>query len=198
MAGRNHSYTSRLTRPRAPRVVTGLVIICSAVFLSSSATLCRATEFLGIRLGMTLEEVRETFAKAAIPVCEESSDVLSAPRLPTGADGVKLLRLFFEKGKLNKLSIRFKLPPHEPDATNLIALFEKRKARINKELGHPAYDVVQMKATTPQERYDWLKRGLAYYQTIWKIGNEAKVILWLYGEDAEVVLMETYESLDNQ
>ncbi|MBI5572298.1 MAG: hypothetical protein HY914_20310 [Desulfomonile tiedjei] len=198
MAVSHQLRTLWVTSLTVRQVVAGLAIISCSVLFSSSSAWCRETEFLGLNLGMSLEEVREVFFKAAIPLSDESSDVLSAPRPPAPADGAKLIRLFFEKGKLNKLSIRFKLPPHEPDATNLIAFFEKSKARINKELGHPAYDVVQMKATTPQERYDWLKRGLAYYQTIWKIGNEAKVILWLYGEDAEVVLMETYESLDNQ
>ena len=194
----HQSCTSRLIELTAPRVLGGVVIISCCVLISPSSAWCRNTEFLGLRLGMTLEEVRKVFTKAGISLSEESSDVLSAPRPPTGAEGAKLLRLFFEKGKLNKLSIRFALPPHEPDAANLIGLFEKSKARIINELGDPTHDVVQMRTATPQERYSWLKRGLAYYQAIWTIGNDAKVTLWLYGEDADVVLMETYESLDNQ
>jgi hypothetical protein len=122
--------------------------------------------------------------------------VITAPRPPVPLDGVKQVRCVFAKDLLYKIVLHFEIPPREPTAANLLALYDKERERLKNLFGEPAQDLAEMGAPTPAERHEWLKRGRAYYRTAWTVGDTTKATLWLYGEDADIVLVEVYEKTD--
>jgi len=167
------------------------LLLCALPALSQ-----RVEEIFGLRLGMSPDEVRAKFAAGSVPLTTVDSDTLSAPSLPAPVDAIKTARLGFEKNRLHKNVVIFEVPPYEASADTLLQFFEREKFRLTQQFGQPSQDFADMKAPSPNERYDWLKRGRAFYRTSWKVGNRMAVILWLYGEDAGIVLMETYQGLE--
>lgn len=153
------------------------------------------TEILGLRIGMTAEAVKAECIKNSIAVTEIDAETFSVPRPPTSLDGVTETRLMFEQGKLKKIVVLFAIPPPEPTATTLIQRYNQEKERLTGLFGPPRQDTIEMKASNPSERHEWLTRGRAYFQATWKIPDQTKISLWLYGDDAGIVFMEIYEGL---
>jgi hypothetical protein len=178
---------------RGPRFIPALVLL--SVWLPPTA-LCSGPAILGLQLRMKQSEVRELFSKSSIPLAEIDPQHLSATRSLAPLDGVREVRLSFEKDELRKITVLFEIPPHQPTAANLIGSYEREKERLKQVLGAPAKDTVDMQAPTPEERHQWLTRGRGYYLSSWAVENQMKVTLWLYGEDYGIVLMEIYESLE--
>ena len=158
--------------------------------------LCSGPDILGLQLGMKQSEIRELFSKSSIPLSEVDSQHLSAPRPLVPLEGVREVRLTFDRDELRKITVFFEIPPEQPTAANLIQIYEREKERLKQLLGPPAKDTVDMQAPTPEERHQWLTRGRGYYLASWVVENQMKVTLWLYGEDYGIVLMEIYESLE--
>lgn len=178
---------------RGPRIIPALLLL--SVLLPPTA-LCSGPDILGLQLGMKLSEVRELFRKSSIPLSEIDPQHLSAPRPLASLDGVREVRLSFEKDELHKITVLFEMPPYQPTAANLIQSYEREKERLKQVLGAPAKDTVEMQAPTPEQRHEWLTRGRGYYLSSWVVENQMKVTLWLYGEDYGIVSMEIYESLE--
>lgn len=172
------------------------LVLFLADFLTSRVGFASGPEVLGLSLGASPTEVRELFQQKGITVTEPTSGVISASQPPTFLQGVKEIRCVFAKDALYKIVLDFEIPPREPTAANLVAIYEKEKQRIKDLFGEPGQDVVVMGAPTPQERHEWLKRGRAYYKSAWTVGGGMRVVLWLYGEDADIVLVEVYETTD--
>jgi hypothetical protein len=145
---------------------------------------------------MKQSAVRELFSKSGISLSEIDSQHLSAPSTPTPVKGVREVRMTFEKDALLKITVLFEMPPHEPTADTLIALYQKEKERLKQLFGTPGVDAVDMQVPTPGDRYEWLIRGRGYYLSSWAVEHQMKVTLWLYGEDYGIVLMEMYESME--
>lgn len=169
-------------------LITGLV----AIFPAESTA--KERDILGLHLGMDLEEVTAALQAKGITPSQEDQGVFTAPSLPVQLEGVTEAKCTFEKKKLVKIKLLFDIPPHEASAATLIQRYENEKTRLQQQFGSPSKDVTSMNAPTVQERYDWLRRGSGYYLSVWeKAEDKLKVALWLYGEDAGIVLMEVYE-----
>ena len=160
-----------------------------------ASTLDSGTEILGLRMGMTLEAVKEEFVKRGIAVTEIDAETFSVPRPPTPLAGVTETRLTFDGAKLKKIVVLFAIPPPQPTAANLVDRFNEEKSRLTKFFGPPFQDVLEMKSPNPSDRYEWLVRGRAYYRSSWITPHKLTITLWLYGEDAGIVFMEIYEAL---
>jgi hypothetical protein len=178
---------------RGSRFMSAFLLL--SVLLPPTA-LCSGPDILGLRLRMKQSEVRELFSKSSIPLSEIDSQHLSAPRPLVPLEGVREVRLSFERDELRKMTVFFEIPPHQPTAANLIQSYEREKERLKQVMGPPTKDTVAMQAPTPEERHQWLTRGRGYYLASWVVENQMKVTLWLYGEDHGIVLMEIYESLE--
>jgi len=168
----------------------------SILSLTTLVAVGLASEVLGLSLGMNAAVVRDLFGKRGIDLVQIDAETLSASRVLAPLEKVAEVRLHFDKEVLQKVSVFFELPSGEPTANNLILLFEKEKERLKGLYGSPARDVAEMKAPELRERYEWLTRGRGYYQSLWQVGSQMTVTLWLYGEDSGIVLMETYERLE--
>ena len=119
---------------------------------------------------------------------------MTAKGPPVPLQGVKEAKCSFKSKKLYKIVLLFEIPPHEASATNLIQRYENEKSRLQQQFGTPSKDAAFMEAPAVQDRYEWLRRGRGYYLSIWeRAEDQLKVSLWLYGEDAGIVLMEIYE-----
>jgi hypothetical protein len=178
---------------RGPRFTPALLLL--SVLLPPTA-LCSGPDILGLQLGMKQSGVRELFSKSSIPLSEIDPQHLSAPRPLVPLEGVREVRLSFERDELRKITVFFEIPPQQPTAANLIQSYEREKERLKQLFGPPTKDTVDMQAPTPEERHQWLTRGRGYYLSSWVVENKMKVTLWLYGEDYGIVLMEIYESLE--
>jgi len=178
---------------RGPGFMPALLLL--SVLLPPTA-LCSGPDILGLQLKMKQSEVRELFSKSSIPLSEIDSQHLSAPRPLARLEGVREVRLSFERDELRKITVLFEMPPNQPTAANLIQSYEREKERLKQLLGPPTKDTVDMQAPTPEERHQWLTRGRGYYLASWVVENQMKVTLWLYGEEYGIVLMEIYESLE--
>jgi len=172
------------------------VLFFLAAFFICQVGFCDQTEILGLRLGSSLSAVRDSFQRNGIAVSEPVPGVITASRTPAALDGVREVRCVFGKDELYKIVLDFEIPPREPSAANLLAVYDKEKLRLKTLYGEPAQDLAEMRAPTTSERHEWLKRGRAYYRTQWTIPDKTKATLWLYGEDADIVLVEVYEKTD--
>jgi hypothetical protein len=184
---------STLSARRGPGFMPAFLLL--SVLLPPTA-LCSGPDILGLQLTMKQSEVRELFNKISIPLSEIDPQHLSAPRPLAHLEGVREVRLSFEKDELSKITVFFEIPPLQPTAANLIQIYERENERLKQLLGPPSKDTVDMQAPTPGERHEWLTRGRGYYLSSWVVENKMKVTLWLYGEDYGIVLMEIYESLE--
>jgi len=182
------------SRPLSARFIALTAVQCLAL-LAVQIAVGAEPSILGIGLGLSPAAVRDLFGKSNIPLTEIDAETLSAGRPLAPLDGAKEVRLYFEKEALHKITILFEIPSREPTANNLMQQFEKEKQRLRGLYGEPARDVAEMKISRPEDRHEWLTRGRGYYQVLWQVGDRLKVTLWLYGEDAGIVFMETYESL---
>jgi hypothetical protein len=169
-------------------LITGLII----TFPDDSTS--KGPDILGLSLGMDQAEVTAALQAKGITPSQEDQGVFTATSLPVRLEGVTEAKCTFEDKKLIKIKLLFDIPPHEASAATLIQQYENEKDRLRQQFGAPSKDVISMNAPTVQERYDWLKRGRGYYLSAWeKTDDKLKVTLWLYGEDAGIVLMEVYE-----
>jgi hypothetical protein len=169
------------------------VLLLSIVLSARFAIPDAEPEVLGLRLGTDTASVRNLFDKRGIAVTEIGPAVFTAPRPLDPLDGVREVRAHFEKDRLSKIVLSFEIPPREPTADNLLLLYNKEKDRLKQLFGPPSLDFVDMQAPSPAERHEWLTRGRGYYRTIWKVKDQIDVSLWLFGEDAGIVLLEIYE-----
>jgi len=177
----------RFNRSIALLLITGLVVGFPI------ASTSKETDILGLRLGMDQAEVTAALKAKGI-LSEQDEGALTITSLPVQLEGVKEAKCTFEGNKLIKIKLLFDIPPHEASAATLIQRYENEKNRLQQQFGSPSKDVTSMDAPTVQDRYDWLRRGRGYYLSAWeKTEDKLKVTLWLYGEDAGIVLMEVYE-----
>ncbi len=173
-------------------------IVCAAVLValfcySPSVISQPLPDLLGVRMGMTIPELQDLFAKARISLDQKGPGELTAPRMPEPLEGVREVRLAVGDRGLEKVVVSFEPPPHDPTASNLISRYNREKERLTSLFGAPTQDVAEMKAPNPQERLQWLVRGLAYYQASWLVKDQLKISLWIYAEDAGIVFAEIYE-----
>lgn len=177
----------------------GIVVLTliSSALLPYVAWSAQEPEILGLRMGMNIAAVRDIFARHNIALTEAEAGVLAAPKGPEAPTGTRAVRLTFEKGTLYKIVIQFDTPPHEATATALIQAYEAEKDRLTKQLGAPAQELAVNDAPSPEDRYDWIRRGRAYYRTVWSVTKKMNVALWLYSEDPGIVLMEVYEAAES-
>jgi len=132
-------------------------------------------------------------AKGITPI-QQNEETIAVRALPVSLDGVKEAKCSFNAKKLSKLVLSFEIPAHEASATKLIRRYENEKARLMQQFGQPSKEASFMEAPTVQDRYEWLRRGRGYYLSIWERAEDPlRISLWLYGEDAGIVLVEIYE-----
>jgi hypothetical protein len=194
----SHRTKTHLTSGLVPELATiAILSIFPLVFPFVEPSFALEPESLGLRLGMTLGAVRQEFVKNGIEITQIAPETYSVLRLPTSAEGIRETRLYFEREKLNKIVVLFAMPPPQPTADSFIDRYNEEKDKLTKAFGPPSQDFVEMKAPTPAERYEWLVRGRAYYRSSWKIPDQTKISLWLYGGDAGIVFMEIYEDSQN-
>lgn len=180
--------------PLPLRAVTGLLLRLIPIFLLFSASVSAAeTEILGVRMGMSKEALQDTLGKAGISVAELEPQKIIAPRLPVPLEGVREVRLSFEKNELKKIVIAFEIPPYEATANSLIGSYRKEQERLVQLFGAAAQDMAEPEPSRPEERYRWLARGGGYFRATWKI-PQGLVTLWLYGQDDGLVFQEIYQS----
>ena len=186
------SLVCRLGSP-GPRSV--FLTLLGLLFLVGSSASAGATDpsLHGLRLGMSLEETRALFQKGSIELTDKGDNEFSAPATPEPLEAVQEVRLAFVDARLRKIVIFFQTPPYEATAESLIKLFEREKQRLISIFQSPGLDVV-IDSPTPQERYEWIRRGRGYYRTTWELKGSWKAALWLYGADAGIVLMEMCEA----
>jgi hypothetical protein len=183
------SYRGWFNRSIVPMVMTGLFVM----FPPADST-SQGPDILGLRLGMDHAEVIGVLEAKGITPNQRDEAAITAQSLPVSLDGLKEAKCSFKDKKLYKITLFFEIPPHEASAATLIQRYESEKSRLGQQFGPPSKDVTSMDAPTVQDRYDWLKRGRGYYLCVWdKAEDKLKVTLWLYGEDAGIVVMETYE-----
>ncbi|MBI4965096.1 MAG: hypothetical protein HY913_17615 [Desulfomonile tiedjei] len=170
-----------------------MVIIGLFITFSAEAT-SKGTDILGLHLDTDQTEVVATLAAKGITPTQQDEATLTAKSLPVPIEGLQEAKCLFKNRKLYKVTLFFEIPPHEASAATLIQRYENEKGRLGQQFGPPSKDVTAMDAPSIQDRYDWLKRGRGYYLSVWdKAEDKLKVTLWLYGADADIVLMETYE-----
>jgi len=167
--------------------ITGLLVLPAAVTP-------RDADILGLRPGMDLTEVIRAIEASGMTPSQQNGETVMAKGLPVPLQGVKEAKCSFTSNKLYKIVLFFEIPPHEASATNLIQRYENEKSRLQRQFGTPSKDAADMEAPAVQDRYEWLRRGRGYYLSIWERSeDQLKISLWLYGEDAGIVLMEMYE-----
>ncbi len=189
------AYRWSVLRTRLRHLIVPAAVLLVLSFSRLPLMSMPVPDLLGLRPGMKISEIRELFSRNGIALTEKSPREFVAPRTPGPLEGVREVCLVFTGEALERISITFELPPRDPTAANLIALYDKEKERLTGLFGVPSQDVAQMKAPTSLERYQWLTRGLAYYQTTWLVENQLKVALWLYAEDEGIVFTEIYETV---
>lgn len=151
-------------------------------------------DILGLRLGMDVSEVVGALEAKGIAPIQQNEETVRAKGLPVALQGVEEMRCSFKGRKLDKVVLSFEIPPHEASATKLIQQYENEKRRLQQQFGTPFKDAAFMEAPTGQDRYEWLRRGRGYYLSIWERAEDPlKISLWLYGEDAGIVLVEIFE-----
>jgi len=187
-----------LLKPLTPRLLGWRLSVNLAVLLWIASTVNLSAsnaepDILGLRLGMSETAVRSLFEKSGIPLTERNPREVSAPRPLGPLEGVEEVRIHFDKDRLSKIAVSFQIPPREPTADNVLLLYDKEKRRLEQLFGPPSLDFAEMKAPNPTDRHEWLTRGRGYYKTAWKVKDQTEVSLWLYGEDAGIVLIEIYE-----
>lgn len=171
-----------------------MIAIAGLLAISPAAVMSRDADILGLRLGMDLTEVIEALEANGIAPSQQNEETVTAKGSPVSLQGVKEMKCSFKGRKLDKVVLLFEMPPHEPSATNLIQRYENEKSRLQQQFGRPSKDAAFMEAPVVQERYEWLRRGRGYYLSIWeRAEDQIKISLWLYGEDAGIVLVEIYE-----
>ena len=121
---------------------------------------------------------------------------MSAWRPPASEDGIKDVRFFFEKDLLYKIAVFFQIPEREPNAANLLALHSRLKGGLEAQYGSPSKCIDEMSVSAPEQRHEWIARGRAYHQCVWEIPDQARISLWLYGEDSGIVLSTVYETVN--
>jgi hypothetical protein len=160
----------------------------------SPASAQSETDILGLRLGMDVSEVVGALEARGIAPIQQNEETVTAKGPPVPLQGVEEMRCSFKGKKLDKVVLSFEIPPHEASATKLIQQYENEKSRLQQQFGTPFKDAAFMEASVAQDRYEWLRRGRGYYLSIWKRAEDPlKISLWLYGEDAGIVLVEIYE-----
>jgi len=168
--------------------MTGLLAVFPA------AVTPRDADILGLRPGMDLTEVIGALEANGMAPSQQNEETVTAKGPPVPLQGVKDAKYSFKGKKLYKIVLLFEIPPHEASATNLIQRYENEKSRLQLQFGAPSKDAAYMEAPAVQDRYEWLRRGRGYYLSIWERSeDQLKISLWLYGEDAGIVLMELYE-----
>ena len=171
-----------------------MIAIAGLLAISPAAVTARDGDILGLRLGMDLTEVMASLEANGIAPSQHNGETMMAKGPPVPLQGVKEMRCSFKAKKLFKLVLSFEIPPYETSATTLIRQYENEKGRIMQQFGQPFKDAAFMEAPTIQDRYEWLRRGRGYYLSIWERAEDPlKISLWLYGEDAGIVLVEIYE-----
>jgi hypothetical protein len=168
-------------------------VLVLTFFLPQTTVLASELEILGVRMGMPRAELQETLKKNEIATSEIEQQKIAASRMPVSLEGVREVRLSFEKDRLCKVVMLFEIPPYESTAKTLIDKYETEKERLKQLFGPPADDRTELKPPKEAERYQWLARGRGYYRTMWKV-HETQVTLWLYAEDDGLVFQEIYES----
>ena len=171
-----------------------LLAITGLLAISPAAVMARESDILGLRLGMDLTEVIAALKANGMAPSQDNGETVTAKGPPVPLQGVKEMKCSFKGKRLDNVVLSFEIPPHEATAANLIQRYENEKSRLQQQFGTPSKDVAFMEAPAVQDRYEWLKRGRAYYLSIWeRAEDQLKLSLWLYGEDAGIVLVEIYE-----
>lgn len=171
-----------------------MIAINGLLAIFPAAMTARDADILGLRLGMDLSEVIAALEAKGIAPSRHNGETVTAKGAPVSLQGVQEMKCSFKSKKLDKVVLPFEIPPHEASATNLIQRYENEKSRLQHQFGTPSKDVAFMEAPVVQDRYEWLRRGRGYYLSIWERAEEqVKISLWLYGEDAGIVLVEIYE-----
>jgi len=155
-------------------------------------------DILGLRLGTSVAAVRELFDKSGISMTQTGPQELSAPRTLRPLEGVKEVRVSFDKDRLRKIVVFFEIPPLDHTADNLVLLYRKEKDRLTQLFGPPGLDHEDMKAPSSTERREWLTRGLGYYRAVWKVKDTLDLSLWLCGEESGILFFEMYEKPDGR
>ena len=171
-----------------------MIAITGLLAISPAAVTPRDADILGLRLGMDLTEVIAALEANGIAPSQHNGETVTAKNPPVPLQGVKEMKCSFKSKKLDKVVLSFEIPPHEASATKLIQQYENEKNRLKQQFGTPSKDAAFMEAPAVQDRYEWLRRGRGYYLSIWERAEDPlKISLWLYGEDAGIVLVEIYE-----
>jgi hypothetical protein len=144
---------------------------------------------------MSRSDVKDILEKNSIPTTESSIGLISVTRPPAAEDEIKNVRFLFENDRLYKIAVFFEIPEQEPTAANLLALYGRRKDRLTAQLGSPSTCINEMSVPAREQLHEWIARGRAYQQCAWEIPDQARITLWLYGEDSGIVLSTVYETL---
>ncbi|MBM4325659.1 MAG: hypothetical protein FJ118_00730 [Deltaproteobacteria bacterium] len=184
-------------RLRSPRPRSVLLFLLSFLLLVGSFSFAEATDpsIHGLRLGISVDDTRALFQMSGIELTDKGDNEFSARATPEPLDAVKEVRLTFVETRLRKIVISFQIPPYDATAETLVKLFETEKQRLISMFQSPGLNVV-VEPPSPQDRYEWIRRGRAYYRTTWESKGRWKAALWLFGEDAGIVLMEVCEATD--
>lgn len=147
-----------------------------------------------LNLGLNQSDVVGTLLNNAVEFKNTDSETISCSPIENLKNSIEKIHLIFEKGKLNKITTYFQIPPLSPDANSIISNYQEQKQSISSQYGSPAQDIEEMKAERIQDRMAWITRGRAYYRTIWNVGDTSKISLWLLGGDSGIEFFKSMES----
>lgn len=154
-----------------------------------------SAEMSGICLGMSRSEVKDILEKNRVPATETPTGLRSEKHPPLAGDEIRDVEFLFQNDRLYKVVVFFQIPQREPNAANLLALYGRQKDRLTAQYGSPSTCMNEMNTPTPEQLHTSIARGGAYQQCAWDIVDQARIGLWLYGEDSGIVLSTVYETL---
>jgi hypothetical protein len=170
-------------------------IILVAIWAFTADSAVAVPDMSGICLGMNRSDVKDILEKNRVSTIETSNGFRSENYPPLAGDGIRNVEFLFQNDLLYKVAVFFQIPEREPNAANLLSLYGRQKNRLTAQYGSPSTCIDEMSVPAPEQLHTWIARGRAYQQCAWEIVDQARISLWLYGEDSGIVLSTVYETL---
>ena len=175
-----------------------LLAVCSLllVFHNVQAYDMHDFDFFTLKLGSSQPDVIAILSGNSVEFGKSPPETIVCPPTEKLRKNLKEVILTFDRDKLKKITVYFKIPATSSDADSLINIFQELKSSVISQYGAPSEDLEEMKVERIEDRLAWLMRGRAYYRTTWNLGSTARICLWLYGADSGLVLFKSMESIN--